>query len=575
MNKKLILTAFITFSISSQELDQAYLDSLPDGVRSDVIEKMNVKEAMEEPVYRRASSMTDKEELELDSSRRFGVNIFDMMQSSFMPINEPNFDSSYVLDYGDTILLQLIGQKDSVERIAIERDGSISVPDIGKLYLSGLSLESASSLIKNKISNTFIGTEAFISLVNVRDIQIVISGMAYNPGVYTLNGNSNALHALSMAGGILETGSYRNIDIIRQGEVIDKIDLYDLFIFGKSSFGPKLRSGDSIFVRPVGKIVNAASGVRRPAEYELNESEKISHLIAFANGFSKIADTSYMAIERASANKVNLIKFKNVESLSKEVAQDGDTLFIREYSYRSVNIQGAVLVPGDYVITEGESLSNVIKRSGGYKEYAYPFAGFLNNQRALELNVMSKDKLYNQFLENFIQLSSEESNNNFPIILEQLRNTEVSGRVMAEFDLDLISENPSLDTTLENGDQIIIPYVTQQVYIYGEVNNSGTIRYKSGEEILYYIESSGGLLDTADKDNIYIIHPNGKTERFDKFSKGLSFLNSSGYIPVYPGSIIYVPRKSFVSNPTQIASIWAPILSSLALSLASISSLNN
>ena len=188
---------------------------------------------------------------------------------------------------------------------------------------------------------------------------------------------------------------------------------------------------------------------------------------------------------------------------------------------------------------------------------------------------MSKDKLYNQFLENFIQLSSEESNNNFPIILEQLRNTEVSGRVMAEFDLDLISENPSLDTTLENGDQIIIPYVTQQVYIYGEVNNSGTIRYKSGEEILYYIESSGGLLDTADKDNIYIIHPNGKTERFDKFSKGLSFLNSSGYIPVYPGSIIYVPRKSFVSNPTQIASIWAPILSSLALSLASISSLNN
>ena len=556
-------------------MDQAYLDSLPDGVRSDVIEKMNVKEAMEEPVYRRASSMTDKEELELDSSRRFGVNIFDMMQSSFMPINEPNFDSSYVLDYGDTILLQLIGQKDSVERIAIERDGSISVPDIGKLYLSGLSLESASSLIKNKISNAFIGTEAFISLVNVRDIQIVISGMAYNPGVYTLNGNSNALHALSMAGGILETGSYRNIDIIRQGEVIDKIDLYDLFIFGKSSFGPKLRSGDSIFVRPVGKIVNAASGVRRPAEYELNESEKISHLIAFANGFSKIADTSYMAIERASANKVNLIKFKNVESLSKEVAQDGDTLFIREYSYRSVNIQGAVLVPGDYVITEGESLSNVIKRSGGYKEYAYPFAGFLNNQRALELNVMSKDKLYNQFLENFIQLSSEESNNNFPIILEQLRNTEVSGRVMAEFDLDLISENPSLDTTLENGDQIIIPYVTQQVYIYGEVNNSGTIRYKSGEEILYYIESSGGLLDTADKDNIYIIHPNGKTERFDKFSKGLSFLNSSGYIPVYPGSIIYVPRKSFVSNPTQIASIWAPILSSLALSLASISSLNN
>ena len=120
-----------------------------------------------------------------------------MMQSSFMPINEPNFDSTYVLDFGDTLEIQLIGQKNSIEQLAIKRDGSINIPEIGKIFVSGLSLESVNKLIKSKISSAYIGVEAFVTLVNVRDIQVLVTGNAYNPGIYTLNGNSNMLHALS------------------------------------------------------------------------------------------------------------------------------------------------------------------------------------------------------------------------------------------------------------------------------------------------------------------------------------------------------------------------------------------
>tara|TARA_B100000767_G_scaffold250097_1_gene252108 strand:+ start:2003 stop:3724 length:1722 start_codon:yes stop_codon:yes gene_type:complete len=573
MKKFIILSiSLVTFIISSQEMDQAYLESLPEGVRADVIGKMSAKEEMEEPVYRRASSMIDRPV----NSSRFGSNIFDMMQSSFMPINEPNFESSYVLDFGDIISVQLIGQKNFLKKIPVERDGSINIPDIGKLFLSGLSLESASELIKAKIQNAFIGTEVFVSLVDVRDIQIVIAGMAYNPGIYTLNGNSNALHAISMAGGLLDSGSYRNIDIIRNGKVIETLDLYDLFIYGNSSFGPKLTSGDSIFVRPVGKIVNATVGVRRPSEYELVESDTVGDLIYFANGLSKISDTDYLAIERASNNKVNLLTFEDIEVFYKEIPQDGDTIFIREFSYRTVNIKGAVSVPGDYIIIEGESLSNLINRAGGYKEFAYPFGGFLNNERARQVNEEAKNKLYDSFLQNIIEKSStDQPDTNLPLVLEQLRNAEVSGRVMAEFDLNIISKNKDLDTTLENGDEIIIPYVTQQVYIYGEVNSSGTLRYTSGKDIQYYIENSGGFLESADTKNIYVVHPNGKTQRLDKYPKGLSFINSPEYIPIYPGSIIYVSKKSYTNTPTLIASIWAPIISSIALSIASVSALNN
>ena len=573
--KKIFLSALLLASVGlhSQELDQAYLASLPEDVRADVIEKMEAKEAQEDPVYRRASTMVDKN---LEDSVRFGYKIFDMMQSSFMPINEPNFDSSYVLDFGDTLLLQITGQKDSTERLNIERDGSINIPKIGKLYLSGLSLESASNLVKSKIEAAFIGTETFVSLVNIRDIQVLIAGMAFNPGLYTLNGNSNALHALSMAGGITEDGSYRNIDIIRDDKVIASIDLYDLFIYGKSTFGPRLRSGDSIFIRPASILVNIATGVKRPAEYELQSSETFGDLINFANGLSNYADTSYLAVERVQGSQINLIKYPDIVTLSKDKVISGDTLFIREFSYRSVSISGAVEVPGTYFITEGEKLSKLISRSGGYKEFAYPFGGFLNNRVALETNRAAAERLNQDFIQDLIfSTSSQESSVDLEIILRQLNSIEPSGRVMAEFDVDLLSENKNLDTTLEDGDQIIIPYISQQVYIYGEVNNIGTVRYEPGKSVSYYLENSGGIVDTADSKNIYVVHPNGKTVRLDRYSSRLSFINSAENISVYPGTIIFVPRKSSLKNPAQIASIWSPVISSLALSLASLSSINN
>ena len=147
--------------------------------------------------------------------KRFGNSIFNLMQSSFMPINEPNFDGSYILDFGDVLEIQTVGQNNDLARpkeIPVKRDGTINVPDIGKIFVAGLSLESASQLIKNKINSTFIGTESFISLVNVRDIQVLITGNANNPGIYTLNGNSNILHALSMAG-IDDLGSYREVNV--------------------------------------------------------------------------------------------------------------------------------------------------------------------------------------------------------------------------------------------------------------------------------------------------------------------------------------------------------------------------
>ena len=575
--KKALLSILLIISTAtySQELDMAYLASLPENVRDDVLSKIDEREEDEKPLYRRQSSMTDKELDDRKIRNRFGDNIFDMMQSSFMPINEPNLDSSYILDFGDTLEIQLIGQKNSIDNLSIKRDGSINIPEIGKLFLSGLSLDNANKLIKSKVSSAYIGVEAFITLVNVRDIQVLITGNAYNPGIYTLNGNSNVLHALSMAGGVSENGSYRKIDLIRNNEVIKSLDLYDIFIYGESSFGERLRSGDSILIRPSMKMVSISGAVKRPALYELNDSDNFSDLIKFSNGFKDNANLETLRIERQFQGDVSFINIPELEEISSFEVQSSDRLNVREYEKRTATISGAITTPGTYSISSGETLSSLITKAQGYRDNAYPFGGILLNKRALKVNEIAAEKLYKSFVQRLITkgdvLFASES---LPFILAELKNTEISGRVMAEFDLDVIKSNPSLDTTLDDGDEIVIPIRSEQVYIFGEVNQPGAIRYKPSQDITKYISNAGGLLDSSDINNIFVIHPNGEVNRSSNGAR-LSFLNNrANDILIYPGTVIYIPREVRSSDASVIASIWAPIVSSAATSITALSVLN-
>ena len=148
--KKIILLSFLLIPIAlySQEISEAYLESLPESVKNDVLKGIDDRDEKEQPVYRRPSSMVEKQDSEyaqykdfidnknenkIDINVRFGKHIFQSVQSSFMPINEPNLDGSYLLDFGDTLELQLIGQKNQTEQLLVNRDGSINISEIGKI----------------------------------------------------------------------------------------------------------------------------------------------------------------------------------------------------------------------------------------------------------------------------------------------------------------------------------------------------------------------------------------------------------------------------------------------------------
>ena len=229
----------------------------------------------------------------------------------------------------------------------------------------------------------------------------------------------------------------------------------------------------------------------------------------------------------------------------------------------------------------GAKLSQLIIEAGGYEDTAYPFGGYFSSEKSLKINEDAKEKLYASFLnsvvENTFRASAAASGTSIDgqslgILLKQLKDAPVTGRLIAEFDLDILRAMPEKDTILEDGDEIIIPNITQQVYVQGEVGNPGAIRHKSGENLSYYLNGSGGAMTSADLSTVYVIHPNGESEKLHSTS-GLSFISSNDVL-LYPGSIIFVPKNTNLKG-VESAAVWAPIISSLALSITSLSVLSN
>ena len=477
--KLLLVTALLPFFIIAQDFDESFLKSLPSDVAEDLVRSSKDRSASEETQYRRPSSYIEKPE---PTSSRFGAKVFSMMQSSLMPLNEPNFDGSYVLDFGDQLELQIVGQNSSTRRLDIRRDGSVNIQDIGKVFIAGLSLETASSLIKSKINESFIGLDAYVTLINVRDIQVIIAGNVFNPGSYTLNGNSNIFHALSVSWGPSEGGSFRSIKLYRDGELLEVVDLYQTFIFGKSNFKSRLISGDLIFVDPVANVVNVTGAFKRPAEFELLNNENLSNAIKFANGLNKFADLENIILYRILDGEVKKIKLVNLSQLDGIISRDGDMVYVRGFPFNTIKISGEVLNPSTFYMTENSSILDAINKAGGFTNNAYPFGLIYLNKSAKEISISATELLYNKFLESIVKSMTQgmppESLSILVDLSYQLKETPPSGRLP----VDLQNESTQLPL-LQDGDEIIVPAFKNLVYVFGEVAGEGPTIYKEGEDI--------------------------------------------------------------------------------------------
>ncbi|MDB4042743.1 SLBB domain-containing protein [Gammaproteobacteria bacterium] len=605
--KSLPLSLFLILSYVpvSAQMDQSiltpeFLEGLPASVRDQIAGKNQAKQEEELEILLRSDTSIQsnkkilealkKQIIELESRikpkgankdlSRFGDVFFSSLQSSFMPINVPNMIGEYIVDVGDTFNLILTGMAQGTYEIMVQRDGSLILPEIGKVYVAGNTLENVDKIVTEYVNSSSLGVTTFLNLSKVRDMQILMLGGVDSPGIYTLSGGSNVLGALNVAGGIASNGSYRKIDVKRDGEVIESMDLYDTFVFGKSPFQSSLRSGDIIFVHPISFQVPITGGVNNPAIYEILRGETLSEALIYAGGFNEsFVGHSYLNINRFNLETQTMLDV-DVTGSSDLLLEPRDSILVPSYKNvydfsRMVTIEGMVERPGTYFISENEKLSSLINRAGGYKSGAYIYGSALFREEALK-----KEKLYaqlnysdtiNYIVSNIGKPNISINSSAIDLLAEELRSRNYTGRIITEFSMNKIDSSPSLDTRLEHQDKIFIPSMQKVVYLFGEFKNPSNVLFDSSLNVSDYIDMVGGVEESAFNE-LLIIDPDGKTHIYNR--KNI-FAFQSMRADIYPGSIIYAPRDIGKLGGITYASSLAPILSSLAISLASLNSINN
>lgn len=598
----LYLISSNVFSQSSDMFDEDFLESLPNNVKEE-IENENQEDNQLDVLLNSDTSLiktnealkiirTQLKEIEdrlsddtSDSSlliERFGESFFSSVQSSFMPINIPNPDAQYLIGPGDKISIQIIGQKSEFyEGLGIQRDGSISIPDFGNINLNGNTLSEAKQIIKNFIESRSIGDEVFVTLSEMRDVQVVMLGSVFSPGIYTLPAGTNLLSALNAAGGINENGSFRSIRILRNNDLISSVDLYDWLIFGRNIQTTIFQSGDVIFVDPVQLTVPVLGGVNLPARYDIIKGETIRDAVSFAGGFSQYRDKfSPIKLTRYSSRSSEKIDITNNNYDLPLQERDVVTVPFYNSSIKDANIfidlEGEVQKPGRYLIEDGETLSMLIRRAGGYKPNAYEFGAILFREDVREMSKSFSKRIYSDTI-NFLvsnmggSSSSQPLNTDFlSVLIEEFKSQEPIARVITEFDLLDIAKDPSKDTFLKKGDRVIIPQLPQEVYMFGDFNEPVVVRYDPNKDLDYYIDVAGNKKSSS-TEHVIVIDPDGRSHYIG--SSRLSIFEEK--VVIYPGSIIYLPRELGRLQGIEFAATVAPLFSSLALSLASISAINN
>jgi len=204
------------------------------------------------------------------------------------------------------------------------------------------------------------------------------------------------------------------------------------------------------------------------------------------------------------------------------------------------------------------------------------FGAIYINEDAKEINRKAKDTLYQEFLDNIISASQQNIGNNFdltPIVqlTKEIKDNQANGRVVID-----LQDQETLDLySVKQDDSLYIPETNNVVYVYGETSNEGAVMYSENKTVEYFIEKSGGYKKFADMKSIYVLHPNGESQLFSSKRNIFESSPRSSTI-IYPGSIIFVPRKLDEATPRRLATqAYVSILGNLGIALASLSSINN
>ncbi|GGH80231.1 protein involved in polysaccharide export with SLBB domain [Filimonas zeae] len=309
----------------------------------------------------------------------FGAELFNNESLDFKANYQIATPVNYELGPGDELQLAIYGVQEMSTSVAVSAEGVINIPNVGLLKIAGSTIEAATSRIRAAMSAAAYptlktgGSKLSVTLGNkIRSIHITVIG-ANKPGNYILSSLSTTFNALYMAGGPSAIGSFREIELIREGKVERVIDLYSFLAKGSQKDNVRLRDNDVIRIPAYRKRVEIRGQVKRSGIFELLDNENFSALLNFASGFTDTAYKSSVKLIQLTENDKRIIDL-SAQQYSSYLPRSGDVITVAailDKFQNRVNISGAVFRPGYYELTHGMTIAELISKADGLKQDAF------------------------------------------------------------------------------------------------------------------------------------------------------------------------------------------------------------
>ena len=431
------------------------------------------------------------------ASRRFGSNFFENKNISEVPQLFIATPSDYRLGPGDELIINLYGASENSYSVQISRNGTVKFDRIAPIYLSGLSIASAKTRLKNRLSKLYAGlvssdelskVDIDVSLQKARSVVINITGQVTAPGTYTISGFSSVLNALFAAGGPNGIGSFRNIKLIRNGKVNKTIDLYDYFVNGIYP-SVYMRDQDVILVEAYNKQVNVISGFKTNGLFELKEDENLNDVLNFSGGLSSNSYKEKLFIKRINSYSRSIVEISK-EKFSNSNLVDGDIINAKTISTlieNSISISGSVYLPGIFDLSTISTVNDLIEAANGLNPSAINKGFLYRSEKGIEDEIIDLNLLDRQDLN--INLKDQD-------------------RIVVLSREDLIDLN-SFKTA-------------------GYFNSPGTFTLKEGMTITNAIILSGGFKNVANR-NLVILSRNQTSDNGTDLIENMEFSFDENY----------------------------------------------
>jgi protein involved in polysaccharide export with SLBB domain len=311
--------------------------------------------------------------------KRFGSDVFEngTRDPQLIPMDLPA-GPDYVVGPGDGLAINLWGSVSRRINSTVDREGRVSLPEVGPVEVSGKSLADVQQNVQQVLRTQFRDESVDVSLARLRTIRVYEVGDVENPGAYDISSLSTPLNALFAAGGPTTRGSLRIVKHYRGNHLVEAVDLYDLLLHGVKANIQPLENGDTVLVPPVGAQVTVEGMVRRPAIYELKEEKTLGSVLELAGGLLPMATLRHIEVQRLVAHDKQTMLSLDIPETDDNAAvtqklesfeiQDGDRIRIypiAPYNQDAVYLEGHVIRPGRYSYRADMRVTDLI---GSYKE---------------------------------------------------------------------------------------------------------------------------------------------------------------------------------------------------------------